>query len=260
MSNTDSLMKHAYAGALASGLAEYFTFPVDFVKTRLHMNTYGSLSNWVKTTYQQGGMEGFFAGVTPATARTMIYCGVTMEIYSFLNKYKTDSYSFKYITGGVAGFVGSFITTPLVLAKIRLINEFETTNGVRGLLMDTVREEGGISALFKGGGPNIYRAVLACSIELGTYDLCKNFTNSYVASSIIATCLSSLLTCPLDVVRTRYMTQFSNSQYSNPWRWMVDVARKEGVSSLFNGLVPYTIRKSAWGVIFYPTYELLKSY
>ena len=89
---------------------------------------------------------------------------------------------------------------------------------MRGLLVDTVREEGDLRALFKGGGPNIYRGVLACSIELGTYDLCKNITNSCVASSIIATCISSLITCPLDVVRTRYMTQSSNTQYSNPWR------------------------------------------
>ena len=135
-----------------------------------------------------------------------------------MNKYKTDSYAFKYVSGAVAGFVGSFITTPLVLAKVRLINEFEEANSMRSLLQDTMREEGGVSALFKGGAPNIYRAVLACSIELGTYDLCKKFTNNIVASSIIATCISSLITCPLDVVRTRYMTQFANSQYSNPWR------------------------------------------
>ena len=42
-----------------------------------------------------------------------------MEVYSRLNKYKTDSYFCKYISGGVAGFFGAFLTTPLELVKVR---------------------------------------------------------------------------------------------------------------------------------------------
>lgn len=69
------------------------------------------------------------------------------------------------------------------------------------------------------------------------------------------------LTTPLDVVKTRLMTQRrgSGQVYAGLLDCLVRVAREEGIGALYKGLVPRVVNIALGGAIFFGAYEAFKS-
>lgn len=74
--------------------------------------------------------------------------------------------------------------------------------------------------------------------------------------------LAAGLTTPLDVVKTRLMTQ-RGGQGNNAYTGLLDclcrVAREEGVGALYRGLVPRVVNIALGGAIFFGAYEAFKT-
>jgi hypothetical protein len=58
--------------------------------------------------------------------------------------------------------------------------------------------------------------------------------------------LLSLVTMPLDVVKTRLMTQSGTGQYKGLFHCLLRVAKDEGLPALFRGVVPRVITLRGW--------------
>ena len=72
---------------------------------------------------------------------------------------------------------------------------------------------------------------------------------------------AAIVTEPLDVVRTRLMTQGKNPhfQYEGLLHGLQTAARREGLYSLWKGLLPRLLTKAFGSVIWYTTYMACRS-
>jgi hypothetical protein len=61
-------------------------------------------------------------------------------------------------------------------------------------------------------------------------------------------CIAQVLTMPLDVVKTRLMTQSSTGQYKGLLDCLLTIAKDEGLLALFRGIGPrFLINLVRWG-------------
>lgn len=119
-----------------------------------------------------------------------------------------------------------------------------------GIITNVYRVEG-ISALFKGLGPNLVGVIPARSINFFTYGIGKDFfstrfnngeesTKVHLAAAACAGIVTSTATNPIWLVKTRLQldkaTSTGTRQYKNSWDCITQVIRKEGVPGLYRGL------------------------
>lgn len=196
------------------------------------------------------------------------------------------------LSGALAGFVAGVSVCPLDVAKTRLqaqgLNPARGKyNGIIGTLSTIVRDEG-VPGLYKGLVPIILGYFPTWMIYFSVYENAKQFypqfnkknfnlDNEFLNNSMsafTAGSVSTTLTNPIWVVKTRLMLQTGDgswslvSQQSNPERLnkfyyknTIDAFRKmykyEGFQVFYSGLVP-----SLFGLfhvaIHFPVYEKLK--
>jgi hypothetical protein len=66
------------------------------------------------------------------------------------------------------------------------------------------------------------------------------------------------VTTPLDVLKTRLMTQGTSGRYSNLINATITIAREEGMSAFMSGWQPRLIWISLGGLVFFPALEAAK--
>lgn len=104
-----------------------------------------------------------------------------------------------------------------------------------------------------------------------SYDACKKAARPYqdtvpeivinLSSSLVAASLASVLTSPLDLVKTRLQVQGSNPtifDYNGPLDAFQKIVKREGVTALFDGVAARVIWLTPRLSIAVPTYEFLK--
>ncbi|RCH79509.1 hypothetical protein CU098_003739, partial [Rhizopus stolonifer] len=178
------------------------------------------------------------------------------------------------IAGAGAGIVSSIVTCPLDVAKTRLQNQGafqpgeKIYKGTVGTLSRIWSEEG-IRGLYRGLGPTILGYLPTWAIYFTAYDYCKGRWAEeigdkkgwllHIASAMSAGALSSILTNPLWVIKTRLMTQSETTtyRYKNTLHAFVTIAKEEGVRGYYKGLGPSLIGTTHVAVQF-PLYEKLK--
>ncbi|AMD20734.1 HDL010Wp [Eremothecium sinecaudum] len=177
------------------------------------------------------------------------------------------------LSGALSGFVAGVIVCPLDVAKTRLQAQglYEMPayySGLFGSLNTIVRDEG-FRGLYKGVVPIVLGYFPTWMIYFTIYEKCKKkyphiFPNDFLshsASALTAGAVSTALTNPIWVVKTRLMTQSSKSRHSTNYSGTIDAFRKmyktEGLKVFYLGLVP-----SLFGLfhvaIQFPVYEKLK--
>ncbi len=92
---------------------------------------------------------------------------------------------------------------------------------------------------------------------------------NHLLSSFLAGLCACASSCPIDVVRTRLMSQrklLSSSPgspggpqvYASSLQCAMSTVRSEGAGALYKGFVPSFMRMGPWNVIFFLVYEQLK--
>ncbi|EGV65901.1 hypothetical protein CANTEDRAFT_102320 [Yamadazyma tenuis ATCC 10573] len=150
------------------------------------------------------------------------------------------------ISGLVAGLSTTLITHPLDLIKVRL--QLSTSNQpLRHILQNISKNSQSskhyiLSELYKGLSPNIIGNITGWSLYFTLYEQFKtSFSQSpntikYFSASTVSGLVTSLLTNPVWVIKTRLLSE--KSRYSS----MADAIRKiyteEGVKTFWKGSVP----------------------
>ncbi|RYR70812.1 hypothetical protein Ahy_A02g005116 isoform B [Arachis hypogaea] len=114
-------------------------------------------------------------------------------------------------------------------------------------LQRTVSEEG-IKALWKGVGPAMTRAAALTASQLATYDETKQLLvrfasleegfHLHLISSTVAGILSTIVTAPIDMVKTRLMLQRASKGsrlYKSGFHCAYQVLLTEGPMALYKG-------------------------
>ena len=126
--------------------------------------------------------------------------------------------------------------------------------------------EGGLSNLWTGWGPNVFRNSIINAAELASYDQLKQIAMGrgmkdaipcHVACAAGAGFIATIIGSPLDVVKTRVMNAPAG-MYSNPVDCVVKTAKNEGFMAFYKGFPLTVTRISGWNVVMFLTLEQIK--
>eukprot|EP00466_Bigelowiella_natans_P002224 jgi/Bigna1/44307/e_gw1.93.20.1 len=260
--------------------AATFCHPIDVIRIQMQLFPYRGTFHAAKSIASTQGIGALYSGVTAAYLRQWTYGSCRMGAYSFmLNRAKSQRdgpvpFTQKLLMGCLSGGVGSFTGTPSELAMVRMgadkrLPEAERRGykNVFDCIVRVAREEGP-TALWKGSGPTVIRAMLLSSSSLGIYSECKErlpglapalFPKADSASTMmVGTTLSSiaanLLCTPFDVVKSRIQNQPAPSKgkpamYTGMVDCFVKGVRAEGPLFLYRGFVPACIKLTPYTTI-----------
>jgi solute carrier family 25 S-adenosylmethionine transporter 26 len=251
-------------GAASRASKELLLHPIDTWKTRLQYAKGDEEPVELFKNLYDGVWPALLVG-TPAGAAFF----ASKDVLKGLAKTAFGS-EYRELTTIGAVFVANFpywlIRNPAEVLKTQqqtgLIDS--STAGV----IEAVKEEG-LGGLYRGYASNIAYAFPTDAIKFVVYEaLQKQFTRKLnpLESSALGSAASSvaqLLSTPLDVVRTRIMTDNEAAgeggvPSASVWETARTIAAEEGVGKLFSGLVPRLTRAFLSGAIQFGSYEFTK--
>ena len=261
----------ASSGAVATA---FVVAPFDVVKTRSQAQPSGS-GNVVLRVLRQEGVGALWSGLRPSLLMTVPANVIYFTAYEHIRMAVVSDWRGSEALAPVPAAAGakllaSTATAPLELMRTRMQADRALAHeGIVGGARALVRREG-VAALFKGLGPTLWRDVpFSCVYWLG-YERLKrllvevqpqqqqpqqvSLSSSFVAGGI-AGAAATLLTMPLDVVKTRMQVDSgplatllqSTAGAAAPARGasglstaarMARIARLEGPRALLAGTVP----------------------
>lgn len=201
--------------------------------------------------------------------------------------YRLGDASINAIAGACAGLVSSVATCPLDVVKTRLQAQHNPSSSLRlgktvepgtspplyrGILHSLRRIwiEEGTRGLYRGLGPVLLGYLPTWATYFAIYQHCRQIYGTGQASTAVlpnvgaamtAGAISTTLTNPIWVVKTRMMTQSPTSghgiKYKSTLDAFVKMFREEGIGSFYKGLGP-----SFFGIahvaVQFPLYEKMK--
>ena len=173
----------------------------------------------------------------------------------------------KIVAGGMSGFVGALLSNPADLLKIRM----QAGNGhrrLRDLAADVIQKEG-IKGLYRGVSANVQRAIVLTATQLPSYDHTKHtllsFNNKesillHFVCSMVAGLCSATTTSPIDVIKTRLMSQLSSSnrRYTSTWDCFYKTVQGEGFGALYKGWFANWMRIGPHTIVTFVVLEQLR--
>lgn len=263
LSAKDNFITGLLSGAVAGTTVDLILYPLDTVKTRLQATAGAKLS--VST------FKGLFNGVAPAIAASAPCAAVFFGAYDSMKRVLTDKLPDDYATvahaGAAAGadIVQSVVRVPFEVVKQRVQAGVDTSGRVA---LSNVLKTQGPRGLYRGWGALAMRDLPFDIIEFPLYEWFK-YKWAKMKGDKLAPWQGSLcgsaaggiaagLTTPLDVVKTRLMTQ-SPGQYAGVTSCLRSILKDEGAGALFAGAVPRMTSIAFGGAIFFGAYETAKS-
>ena len=268
-------------GALASCTAEACTMPIDVTKVRCQLAAgedatrgfVGTMSHLVKT---EGG-SALFKGLKPALLRQASYQGIKMALYEPLRDAVLSATTPEgedpsepklwqmIVAGGLAGAIGTYITSPTDLIKIRM------QSGVKydGLLdaFSSVIASSGVLSLWDGWAPNVQRSFIVNAAELATYDYFKQMLLKmkvfgdgllvHTIASSMAGFVAALASTPVDRAKTLLMTD--RETYGSVFACLITMARTGGIGGLYQGFLATWMRLGPWACLFFVCFEQFRA-
>ncbi|KAG1141965.1 hypothetical protein G6F37_006618 [Rhizopus arrhizus] len=272
-----------YFGGAASCVAAVFVHPFDLTKVRLQ-NTKGSAKlGMFSTMVKIAQNERFFklyAGLSASILRQATYSTVRFGVYEklkeMISKNKKTNTGELLICSSIAGALGGALGNPGDVINVRMQNDGQLPpqqrRNYKHALDGIVRisKEEGYSALFRGIGPNVNRAILMTSSQCVSYDVFKasllNYTlmkdglTLHFISSVLAGLVATTVCSPVDVIKTRIMSASTNDRKMPATAIMKQMFKAEGISSFFKGWTPAFIRLGPQTIITFVVLEQFKSW
>ncbi|OOQ83851.1 mitochondrial carrier protein [Penicillium brasilianum] len=225
------------AGGIGGTCGDMLMHSLDTVKTRLQGDPnvpprYTSMTSSYATIYRQEGFfRGLYGGVTPAALGSFPGTVVFFGCYEYTKRAMIDAginKNIAYLSSGFfADLAASIVYVPSEVLKTRLqlqgrynnphFNSGYNYRGMTDAFRTIIRLEG-ISALYHGYKATIYRDLPFSALQFAFYEQEQNLAKQWVGHRDIGLSLEVLtaataggmagvITCPLDVVKTRIQTQ-----------------------------------------------------
>ncbi|CAH9112521.1 unnamed protein product [Cuscuta europaea] len=256
--STSDVLYHFGTSGISVAAATGVTHPLDVLKVRLQMQLVGQrgpLTGMGKLSAHVVRDEGFrslYRGLSPALMRSVLYGGLRLGLYE-PSKYvcemafESNNIVMKIASGAFSGAIATALTNPVEVLKVRLQMNMKSNRGPINELQKIASEEG-ITALWKGIGPAMARAAALTASQLATYDetkrvllKCTSLEEGFylhLISSTLAGTVSTLITAPIDMVKTRLMLQReskSAGSYRSGLHCAYQVLLSEGPQGLYKG-------------------------
>lgn len=185
-----------------------------------------------------------------------------------LRKGETVRWLDSAIAGSISGLIARALTAPMDTLKIRyqLQPTFEKKyGGIRSTVSTIIKEEGW-KALWKGNIPASLMYVLYGAVQFGSYSCFNNLLPKHESSispqlqSLVVGALSgmtsSLVTYPLDILRTRLIANRSVSMIKQT-EALREIYKYEGLRGFFVGISPAMTNITLSSALIFLTYETI---
>jgi len=173
---------HMLAASMGEVSACLIRVPVEVVKQRTQAQESRSSIATFKKTLSTEGMKGFYRGYFSTVIREIPFSAIQFPMWEYL-KSKVSQYNEKPITasqsalcGAVSGGISAGITTPLDVAKTRIMLAKKGSELASGSILTALKHvhaQNGVKGLFAGLGPRMMWISIGGSIFLGVYEKVK---------------------------------------------------------------------------------------
>jgi hypothetical protein len=234
------------AGGLGGTTGDMLMHSIDTVKTRQqgdpHMPPkYTSMGSSYWTILRQEGVRrGLYGGVFPAFLGSFTGTMIFFGSYEWSKRTMMDMGVTPWLAYFNAGVIADIAASPLYVPsevlKTRLQLQgrhnnpyFQSGYNYRSTLhaLRSIYKYEGIGALFYGYKATLYRDVPFSALQFAFYEQEQKLAKAWVGSRDIglgleiltgasAGCMAGIITCPLDVVKTRIQTQVNPVDKSGP--------------------------------------------
>ncbi|XP_016062362.1 PREDICTED: mitochondrial brown fat uncoupling protein 1 [Miniopterus natalensis] len=274
-----------FSAGLAACVADVITFPLDTAKVRLQIQgerpnsgapkykgVLGTITTLAKTEGPVKLYSGLPAGLQRQISSASLRIGLYDTVQEFYKDGKQATLGGRILAGLTTGGVAVFIGQPTEVVKVRLQAQSHL-HGPKPRYTGTynayriIATTEGLTGLWKGTTPNLARNVGINCTELVAYDLMKETLVKnkilpddlpcHFASAVFAGFCATLLSSPMDVVKTRFVNS-TPGQYTSVPNCVMTMFTKEGPSAFFKGLIPSFLRLGSWNVIMFVCFERLK--
>ncbi|GAB5570487.1 mitochondrial brown fat uncoupling [Lynx pardinus] len=276
-----------FSAGVAACVADVITFPLDTAKVRLQIQGECQTSSTIKyrgvlgtitTLAKTEGPMKLYSGLPAGLQRQISFASLRIGLYDTVQEFfsagkeTTAGLGSKISAGLTTGGVAVFIGQPTEVVKVRLQAQSHL-HGLKPRYTGTynayriIATTEGLTGLWKGTTPNLTRNVIINCTEIVTYDLMKEalVKNKLLAddlpchfvSALIAGFCTTVLSSPVDVVKTRFVNS-PPGQYTSVPSCAITMLTKEGPLAFFKGFVPSFLRLGSWNVIMFVCFEQLK--
>ncbi|KAL1533482.1 Protein MITOFERRINLIKE 1, chloroplastic [Salvia divinorum] len=279
-----STLERALIGAAAGGIAGAFTYvclhPLDTVKTRLQTKgaseIYKGAFDVIVKTFQSKGILGFYSGVSAvivgSTFSSAVYFGTCEFGKSFLSR--CGSYP-PLLIPPTAGAMGNIMSSAIMVPKELITQRMQA--GAKGRSWEVllrILEKDGILGLYAGYSATLLRNLPAGVLSYSSFEYLKAAVlretkqanlepYQSVGCGAMAGAISASLTTPLDVVKTRLMTQghgeavnkVSAALYSGVRDTVKQILKEEGWVGFTHGMGPRVFYSACFSAIGYFAFE-----
>ncbi|XP_064473879.1 mitochondrial S-adenosylmethionine carrier protein-like [Ornithodoros turicata] len=183
---------HCIAAAFGEVAACIVRVPVDIVKQRTQANSKQTSWQTFRTVLYTEGVRGFYRGYCTTVAREIPFAFIQYPLWEVF-KHSWSLYRGEYllpwqaaVCGGFAGGIAAGLTTPLDVAKTRIMLADKSSLLAEGNMFEalmTIWRERGIAGLFSGVMPRVMTMALGGFIFLGAYEEAKYLLNMLCHSS-----------------------------------------------------------------------------
>ena len=202
------------SGSCAGLTAVAFTYPLDFVRSRLAYQTrqnkvYSSYTDAFTKIYKsEGGVRAFYRGITASWLGMIPYAGISFYTFETLrrvclksrwelickqNPKKPDELVLRHhvnlIIGGISGAFAQTVSYPCDVTRrrmqlARLLPHSEQYSNVVKAIKFVYKQHGILDGLFKGLSVNYLRIVPQTSVSFTVYEFLKGLLNLQIGIPI----------------------------------------------------------------------------
>lgn len=253
-------------GGLSCMAGCFATHPLDTIKVNSQINI-------TKIKIYEIRLLSLWRGLSPALLREATYSSVRMGLYAPIKSHLpyNENLSMKLLAGGLSGAIGSGISTPTDLLKIRAQAGDSNLSMIASARSIVLVE--GLRGLYRGIVPTTSRAAVLTATQLASYDHFKFYvissgylkegTSTHLLSSVIAAVSAVTASAPLDLLKSRYINQpFTNDGrgilYEGTLDCLIKTVKSDGFLALYRGWWPSAIRLGPHTIITFVCLEKLR--
>ncbi|KAK1311807.1 hypothetical protein QJS10_CPA07g00310 [Acorus calamus] len=277
--NWHNVPKLLLAGAVSTIISRTFVAPLERIK--LECIIQGSGCKWmdaVRWVWMSEGPKGFWRGNVLNLFRMVPFKSINFICYDMYCNHVARAHGGalevtshdRLIGGGMSGVLATALCLPLDTIRTRLVAPGGTAlGGMSGCFSHMVRTEG-FSSLYKGLTPALLSMGPSSAVFYGVYDMLKSsHTNkgdgdqgelsplrTLIYGAIAGACAETV-TYPLEVVRRQL--QLQRAAKLGLGSMCMRLMKKDGVATLFVGLLPSTLQVLPSAALSYLFYEMMKS-
>ncbi|KAJ9675217.1 hypothetical protein PVL29_024245 [Vitis rotundifolia] len=282
-----SVLERALIGAGGGGIAGAFTYfclhPLDTIKTKLQTRgaseIYKGTLDAIVKTFQERGVLGFYSGISAvivgSAASSAVYfgtCEFGKSILANVPQYPS------LLIPPTAGAMGNIMSSAIMVPKELITQRMQAgAKGRSWQVLLGILERDGILGLYAGYSATLLRNLPAGVLSYSSFEYLKaavlsrtkkNHLEPFqsVCCGALAGAISASLTTPLDVVKTRLMTQVhveainkvSAAMYSGVSATVKQILRDEGWVGLTSGMGPRVVHSACFSALGYFAFETAK--